>query len=116
MIKTNKRILIALAFFVGVQIQTFAQGTAFTYQGRLNTAGSSANGTYDFTFTLYGVSGGGTAIAGPVTDAGTVVSNGLFLAIVDFGPVFTGPSNWLEIAVRTNGVGGFTTLSPRNQI
>ena len=29
-----------------------AQGTAFTYQGRLNTSGNSAIGSYDFRFRL----------------------------------------------------------------
>src|SRR5947209_6562796 len=30
-----------------------AQGTLFTYQGRLNTGGSPANGLYDFRFKVY---------------------------------------------------------------
>ena len=42
----------------------FAQGTAFTYQGRLNSSGSPANGSYDLTFTLYTTNFTGTAIAG----------------------------------------------------
>ncbi|HEV2434362.1 MAG TPA: hypothetical protein VG077_00020 [Verrucomicrobiae bacterium] len=41
----------------------FAQGTAFTYQGRLNTASGPANGSYDLTFALYGGSSGGSAVA-----------------------------------------------------
>ncbi len=31
----------------------YAQGTAFTYQGRLNSGGVPANGTYDFVFTIF---------------------------------------------------------------
>jgi len=31
-----------------------AQGTAFTYQGRLNSGTNPANGTYDFVFEIYG--------------------------------------------------------------
>ncbi len=45
-------LLIALACFAGVH-QLSAQGTAFTYQGRLNNGGSPATGLYDFRFKLY---------------------------------------------------------------
>jgi len=30
--------------------------------------------------------------------------------------VFNGPDRWLEIAVRTNGSGGFTNLAPRQPL
>ena len=39
----------------------FAQiGTAFTYQGQLQTTNGPAHGLYDFTFALYNASSGGT--------------------------------------------------------
>lgn len=115
--KNPQTIVLALALFASqVHTGVFAQGTAFTYQGRLNNAGSPANGSYDLTFTLFAASSGGTASGGPVTNAATAVTNGLFIATVDFGNIFIGSSNWLEIAVRSNGVGAFTTLSPRNQV
>ena len=96
----------------------FAQGTAFTYQGRLNNNGASAGGSYDLTFTLFATNTSGVALAGPVTNAATAVTNGLFTVTLDFGGgLFTGSTNrWLEIGVRTNGVGSFTTLAPRQQI
>jgi hypothetical protein len=94
-----------------------AQGTAFTYQGRLNNGSAADGGTYDLTFTLFSANASGVVIAGPVTNSATVVSNGLFTTTVDFGAgVFTGTSNWLEIAVRTNGNGVFATLNPRQQL
>src|SRR5580700_3946951 len=107
-----------LIIALGTQIPTAsAQGTAFTYQGRLNSGGSPASGSYDLTFTLYTTNVTGTAIAGPVTNSATTLTNGLFTTLVDFGPdVFTGASNWLELAVRTNGGGSFATLSPRQQV
>ncbi|HTY86704.1 MAG TPA: tail fiber domain-containing protein [Candidatus Acidoferrum sp.] len=118
-IKIIKRaaLLLLLSTF-NFQLSTvLAQGTAFTYQGRLNNGSSPANGSYDLTFTLFSVNSGGSSLAGPVTNSATTVSNGLFTTMVDFGPgVFTGTSNWLEIAVRTNGGGGFTTLAPRQQL
>jgi hypothetical protein len=79
--------------------------------------GLPANGSYDLMFTLFNTNCNGAAIAGPVTNSATVVSNGLFTATIDFGAgVFAGSNCWLEIAVQTNGGGGFTTLAPRQQV
>jgi hypothetical protein len=44
------------------------------------------------------------------------VTNGLFTTMVDFGNVFTGASNWLQIAVSTNGANAFSNLLPRQQL
>src|SRR5208283_298805 len=89
----------------------------FTYNGQLNSNGSPANGSYDASFTLFATTNGGSAVAGPVTNSATGVTNGLFAATIDFGAgVFTGGNYWLELAVRTNGGGAFTILSPRQQI
>ena len=55
--------------------------------------------------------------AGFLTNSATVVSNGLFTVTLDFGAgVFDGTTYWLQIGVRTNGVGGFNALSPRQQL
>jgi hypothetical protein len=93
-------------------------GTAFTYQGRLADAGTHAQGMYDFRFAIYDAGGGGTAIAGPITNSPVGVTNGLFTALLDFGAgAFTSDARWLELGVRTNGsVGGFTTLAPRQAL
>jgi type VI secretion system secreted protein VgrG len=102
---------------LNLQLSTaFAQGTAFTYQGRLNNNGSPANGNYDIAFTLYSASLAGTSLAGPVTNTAVVVTNGLFTTLVDFGNAYTGTSNWLQIAVSTNGANAFSLLSPRQQL
>jgi len=94
-----------------------AQGTAFTYQGRLNTSGAPANGSYDVQFTLYTANAAGSVFAGPVTNPAVAVTNGLFTTTVDFGAgVFLGSSNWLQIAVSTNLMNNFFTLSPRQQL
>jgi hypothetical protein len=94
-----------------------AQGTAFTYQGRLNASGALANGSYDLTFTLFATNTSGVAIAGPVTNTAVGVTNGLFTTLVDFGSgAFTGTSNWLAIAVSTNAANSFSTLAPRQQV
>jgi hypothetical protein len=94
-----------------------AQGTAFTYQGQLQTDGSPASGTYNLTFSLFPKIIGGSAVAGPVTNNAVIVTNGLFTVVIDFGSgVFDGMTNWLAIGVETNGVGTFSTLSPRQQL
>ncbi len=93
-----------------------AQGTAFTYQGRLNANGAPANGSYDVAFTLYSTNATGSAVAGPVTNTAVGVTAGLFTTLVDFGSAFTGASNWLQIAVSTNGANNFITLAPRQQV
>ena len=107
--------IIVLALLAGVHTVA-AQGTAFTYQGRLNNAGGPANGTYDLTYKLWNASTGGGQVGSTLTVSGTVISNGLFTATLDFGSVFNGSSLWLELAVRTNGAASFTTLSPRQEV
>ena len=96
---------------------TFAQGTAFSYQGRLNDGGSPATGIYDLRFTICDALTSGNVVAGPLTNSATGITNGLFAVTLDFGSgVFTGPGRWLEIAARTNGAASFTTLSPRQPV
>ena len=89
-----------------------AQGTAFTYQGRLNDGANPATGVYDLRFTIYdSTNNPGVVIAGPLTNSATAVSNGLFTVTLDFGPgVFNGAAYWLEVGVRTNTGGTFTAL------
>src|SRR5439155_24192125 len=94
----------------------YAQGTAFTFQGQLTDGLVPANGSYDLTFSLFGVSSGGSAVGGPVTNSATGVTNGLFTVALDFGANLPGADRWLEIAERTNGAGAFSTLTPRQPI
>src|SRR5260221_14483359 len=84
-----------------------AQGTAFTYQGRLNDGANPASGIYDLKFNLYNAVTNGS-VFGTLTNAFTGVTNGLFATALDFGPGLFGGSNyWLEISVRTNGGSAF---------
>jgi hypothetical protein len=106
---------IVLALFAGVNTVA-AQGTDFTYQGRLDNAGGPANGIYDITFKLWTASSGGAQVGSTFMATGTPVTNGLFTATIGFGTVFNGSSYWLELAVRTNGVGSYQTLLPRQAV
>jgi hypothetical protein len=115
--KTDRVTQIALLIWFSSLLSAVAQGTAFTYQSRLNDGASPANGIYDLRFTIYDSSGGPTLIAGPLTNSPVAVSNGVFTVTLDPGAgVFAGAERWLEIALRMNGGGAFTTLVPRQHI
>src|ERR1039457_4625679 len=114
-------LFITLALLSALNSQTstaLAQGTAFTYQGRLYDGANPANGNYDLRFQLYNVPTGGGVLYGPVTNAPIVVTNGLFTTTLDFGAGgFTGPALWLHIGVRTNGFAGtYISLAPRQPL
>lgn len=110
--------LIALVFaLVLATVETLcAQGTSFTYQGRLNSVGAPVNGNYDLRFALYDAGTNGNRIGNALTNIALPVSNGFFDVTLDFGGVFTGTNYWLDISVRTNGVSPFTALTPRQPI
>jgi hypothetical protein len=115
--KTKNHPLLTTLAVLAVAYQAVAQGTAFTYQGQLLSNGSPASGAYNLTFSLFNANTGGVADAGPVTNNGVIVSNGLFTVPIDFGPgVFIGATNWLEIGVQAASDLTFTTLTPRQQL
>ena len=115
--KTNLKLVWLVQLLLSLGLSVFAQGTAFTYQGRLNDAYGPANGSYDLSFTLFNTGSGPSQIGSPITNSATSVSNGLFVVKLDFGNgVFNGTNYWLEIAVQTNGGVGFTTLAPRQPV
>ena len=110
----------ALAFLSTLSSQfstALAQGTAFTYQGRLMESNAPANGIFEFEFSLYDRRLGGSNL-GTVTLEETPVTNGLFTVVLDFGNgAFNGAARWLEIYARNDGAGGVgVLLTPRQQI
>lgn len=108
---------VSLVLLSSAQGSVQAQGTAITYEGRLQDSINPANGLYDFQFSVFNAPSGGTTQAGPLSTNGVPVTNGLFAIVLDFGAgVFTGGDQWLEIGVRTNGAGSYTTLAPRQQV
>ena len=95
----------------------FAQGTAFTYQGRLNDGVNPASGVYDVRFALFDNVSAGSQIGPTRTNLSLAVSNGLFIVTLDFtNGAFPGADRWLEMGVRSNGVAVFTALTPRQRI
>ena len=108
---------VLLAFAVAEAPQGFAQGTAFTYQGRLASGTNVANGIFDLRFAIYDAPADGNAIGSALTNSSVSVTNGLFTVSLDFGAgIFTGANRWLEINVRTNGAQFFSILTPRQPI
>ncbi len=98
-------------------LSTFAQGSAFTYQGRLNASGQPANGLYDLRLRLASDALGSNYVGGILATNGVPVSNGLFTVTIDFGAgPFTGSNLWLQVEVRTNSAGAYTVLSPLQQL
>jgi hypothetical protein len=120
LMKTSKKFIVLCAAFLSLFAiieRVSAQGTAFTYQGKLNNGGSPANGLYDFRFRLASDSLGNNLVGGPYLTNGVLVTNGLFMASLDFGAgVFNGSNYWLEVDVRTNLGASYTALSPLQAI
>lgn len=114
--KLNSTVLIL--FSLGATLaSSFAQGTAFTYHGRLNANGAPVTGAYDMRFAVYDADVGGLLVSGPIPLNAVGVTNGLFMARVDFGAgVFTGPARWLEVSVSPAGAANFQTLNPRQEL
>ena len=74
-------------------------------------------GVFDFQFSLFSAPAGGVAVAGPLTNGGVVVADGLFTTSLDFGAIpFTGIDLWVEIGVSTSGGENFKTLAPRQAL
>jgi hypothetical protein len=112
---TLVRLFIVIALFVGTD-RAAAQGTAFTYHGQVEHNGIAASGLYDFQFSLFNAPSGGSQVGNTLSIPDIRVTDGLFNATLDFGPVFTGNPAWLAIAVRTNGASSYNALSPLQQL
>src|ERR1035438_5048403 len=114
----HSALLLALLFTLHAPRSTYAQGTAFTYQGRLFDNTNPANGNYALKFTVYpDATTGMPALAG-TNLAPVSVSNGLFTVVLDFGPgLFTGPPRWLQVDSATNSVSpNYIPMTPRQQL
>jgi hypothetical protein len=114
--KAQKIGLTSILFFLGGLTMTFAQGSLFTYQGRLGDGTNLANGNYEILFRPFGVLTGGSQLTVPNIRPVTV-TNGLFTTTLDFGStIFTGSPCYLQLEIRTNGAAGYTILIPRQQV
>ena len=115
-----KKLIFIFVLVVAIPSAIWAQGNAFSFQGRLNDGTNPANGAYDLEFRLYPAITGGTPIGGTVVPRpNTALVNGVFSVMLDFGStVFTSQdSTFIEISVRPNGsTNTYTVLGPRQQL
>lgn len=108
--------ILALIFACLTASVSFAQTTAFNYQGKLSDSGA-AQSSYQMRFELFDAVAGGNQIGGTIADDSVIVNQGVFNLLLDFSAnVFTGGDRFLEIAVRRNATEAYTVLSPRQQI
>jgi len=104
---------------VGLFSSTLWAQTAglITYQGELRSAGTAADGNYDFQFHLYNQAAGGASVAAPEFVNNVAVDEGLFSAQLDFGSMpFENANLWLEIHVKAAGSSQYTVLAPRQAL
>ncbi len=115
--KTKLKLHLLLLTLLSLPGFAHAQGAAIGYQGRLNDGGLPVTGLYDFAFHVFDVEAAGAELSVPIELDAVPVTNGVFSVSLDFGPdIFTGPARWLEITVRTNGVGVPSLLTPRTPL
>jgi len=97
-----------------------AQGTTFTYQGRLTEAGNPVSGTYDMQFKLYDLPGVGTGTQQGATLANNSVqvANGVFSVTLNFGAsVFDGTPRFIEVSERPGGSANpYIIMDPRQPV
>ncbi|MEI6078672.1 MAG: tail fiber domain-containing protein, partial [Verrucomicrobiota bacterium] len=93
------------------------------YQGRLTDGTNPANGLYDFQSLLFTNPASGPPLVGvSAANPAVGVTNGIFTMTVQFAfpPVINNPFNgqplWLDLSVRTNGTGIYSTLTPRQKL
>jgi hypothetical protein len=114
-----KHLIAVCLFLLLLAAMASAQGNGFSFQGRLNDGTNPANGSYDLQFKLYDAVTGGNQIGTMVDRPNTVLANGVFSVVLDFGAsAFNNPASiFIEIAVRPNGSpNAYTILGPRQQL
>ncbi len=113
--------VLVLSVLIGVMAapaaaQTITYATDFTYQGYIEDGGSPVSGTCDFTFALFNAITDGAPVGTTQSATGVTVTDGIFSAVLDFGPgAFNGEDRWLEIRMACNG-GTSELLTPRQLI
>ncbi|HUR98468.1 MAG TPA: tail fiber domain-containing protein [Pyrinomonadaceae bacterium] len=95
----------------------FGQTSSFNYQGKLTETGAAANGSYQFQFKLYDAAVGGAQIGATLSDVAVTVTDGTFVANLDFGAAaYTGADRYLDVSVRKTAGDPYTPLTPRQKL
>jgi len=91
--------------------------TTFTYQGYLEEGGGPAAGPVDLELKLFDGTSGGSQVGSTLTKDDVSLTDGVFVADLDFGAVFGAEARYLEVGVRDGGsTGSYTTLGPREAL
>lgn len=97
---TRLAAFVACTFFASA---AFAQSTAFTFQGKLTSNSSPAEGLHDFRFKLFDAASGGTQIGTTQCVDNLLISGGVFTATIDFEAHFvTTGQRFIEVDVRAD--------------
>lgn len=93
------------------------EGSAFTYQGRLNDDGVAVDEPIDLRIRLYDAAAGGAQIGAEVELLAVEVVDGAFTVELDYGTAFIGQQRWLEFDLRLSaGPDPYVTLGSRQRI
>jgi hypothetical protein len=114
-----KKSLVLFLFTFFLSVTAFAQGNAFSFQGKLNDGANPANGRYDLKFKLFDAIAGGNQIGPTVPRPNTTLINGVFSTTLDFGAVAfqNSGATFIEIAIKPYGSPNtLTILGPRQQL
>lgn len=105
----------ALVALTAAPICSAALGTAFTFQGRLDSTNGVAEGSHDLEFWLWDRDAGGNFL-GSISYKNYPVSNGLFTVSLDYGyaSLADAEARWIEIHVKESAdTNNPVALSPR---
>lgn len=115
--KLHSRLLLPLLLLL--MERGLGQGSAFTYQGRLEDGGRPATGLYEIQFQVFDreVPSGIEVPSVPLLQF-LSVTNGIFTTVLDFGDsIFNGADRYLELSVRPAGsLAPLEKLVPRQRI
>jgi hypothetical protein len=108
--------LLSIIFVLPSYLVQAQQTTAFSYQGKLNSSSTPANGSYDLRFELYDALSGGNLI-GTMNSNGVQLTNGIFTVQLDFGAsAFNGSDRYLDISVKLPAEPAYARLTPRQKL
>ncbi len=102
-----------------LHVRANGNGSTFSYQGRLASAGQNYTGNADFIFTVYDSQQGGSVVGVPATMIGVPVNAGVFSVQIPSDPSWfvNAPDRYLDVQVRTPADGAtYSTITPRGRI
>lgn len=100
-------------------VRADGNGSSFSYQGRLSSAGQNYTGKADFIFSIHTAESGGGVVGPPIAIANVPVNAGVFTVQIPADPSWfvNQPDRYLGVQVSTPADNGtYSTLTPRQRI